>query len=210
MRHADATGFDGMILWFGSLAGPTALPGKYLVELVIGSDTLTQTFEIVQDPRSDATVADLEAQLDFINSINTKISEAHQAIIDIRGLTKGLTEVKTKVAGLENLDSLLQWCDHLANDLIAIEKTLYQTQNRSNQDPLNFPIRLTNKLAYLNTISRGGSYGPTNQAIEVREELTAAIDEQLNQLQALIDTRLSAINEAYRSLQLDVLQVGSK
>ena len=40
----------------------------------------------------------------------------------------------------------------------TIEETLYQTQNESRQDPLNFPIRLNNKLGHLGSLSGFGSF----------------------------------------------------
>ena len=53
-----------------------------------------------------------------------------------------------------------------------IETSLYQTKNKSNQDPLNFPIKLTNKLGHLNSLVGMGDFGPTEQDIAVKNELT--------------------------------------
>ena len=48
---------------------------------------------------------------------------------------------------------------------------MYQTKSKSGQDPLNFPIRLNNKLAHLNSLTRMGSYAPTDQAIAFKNEI---------------------------------------
>ena len=86
----------------------------------------------------------------------------------------------------------------IQDDLLEVEKTLYQTQNRSNQDPLNFPIRLTNKLGHLNRLLTIDDFPPTNQDIAVKEELTAAIKMAMKQYQTIIDSDVASFNELFK------------
>ena len=86
-----------------------------------------------------------------------------------------------------------------------IEKALYQTQNRSNQDPLNFPIRLTNKLAHLNSLVSLDDFPPTAQDIAVKEELSAEIHTQLEAFNKLVDEETTAFNKAFNELNLNYL-----
>ena len=88
-----------------------------------------------------------------------------------------------------------------------IEKELYQTKNRSGQDPLNFPIKLTNKLGHLNSLVGMGDFGPTDQDVAVKNELTAAINTQLNAFDTMLDAEVSKFNEEFNSLRLDYLFV---
>ena len=94
----------------------------------------------------------------------------------------------------------------LRERLAAIEKALYQTQNRSNQDPLNFPIRLTNKLGHLNRLVTMNDFPPTAQDEAVRKELTLAVEEQLTLYQGLMEKEVKAFNANYKTLQLDYLK----
>ena len=91
--------------------------------------------------------------------------------------------------------------------MTTIEETLYQTKSKSNQDPLNFPIRLNNKLAHLNSLTRIGSYGPTQQAIDFKNEITQDIDQELAKLNSLFDSRVKALNQKVRESQIDFIQV---
>ena len=86
-----------------------------------------------------------------------------------------------------------------------IEKALYQTQNKSNQDPLNFPIRLTNKLGHLNRLVTTNDFPPTAQDEAVRLELTKKIEEQMTHYNKLISDDLEAFNSAFAKLNLDYL-----
>jgi len=89
----------------------------------------------------------------------------------------------------------------------GIEKALYQTQNRSNQDPLNFPIRLTNKLAHLNRLVGIGDFPPTDQDVAVQKELTGKIETQLKAFDAMLDSELQEFNKAFNELKLNYLFV---
>jgi hypothetical protein len=86
-----------------------------------------------------------------------------------------------------------------------IEETLYQTKNRSGQDPLNFPIRLNNKLGHLTSLSSVGYHGPTKQAEEFRKEVTAAIDEQLSKLYVIFDEAIPELNEMVKAGNVDAI-----
>ena len=91
--------------------------------------------------------------------------------------------------------------------LSSIEEALYQTQNRSGQDPLNFPIRLTNKLAHLNALVGMDDFPPTQQDIAVKNELTAAIEKELSRFDELVSQQVTSFNTAFRDLKLDYLSV---
>jgi len=47
-----------------------------------------------------------------------------------------------------------------------VEQELYQTKNQSNQDPLNFPIKLNNKLAALEGVVQASDAAPTSAVID--------------------------------------------
>jgi hypothetical protein len=82
----------------------------------------------------------------------------------------------------------------LIDKLTAVEGEIYQYRLRSGQDPLNFPIRLNNKLAALQGTVESGDYRPTDQAYAVFKELSARLDREIARLAALVTNDLSAFN----------------
>jgi len=82
--------------------------------------------------------------------------------------------------------------------LTSVEETLYQTKNQSSQDPLNYPIRLNNKLAALAGVVGGADAAPTDQASAVYEELVGQINGQLQILKQVMSTDLPAFNKLVR------------
>ena len=67
-----------------------------------------------------------------------------------------------------------------------IEENLYQVKNQSAQDPLNFPIKLNNKLAALMRVVESGDYKPTDGSYKVFAELKAELANELNHLDFLL------------------------
>jgi hypothetical protein len=80
--------------------------------------------------------------------------------------------------------------------LRAVEEELYQVRNRSGQDPLNFPIKLNNRLAALGRSVQTGDARPTAAAYVVFRELSAELDRQLQRLADVIATDVAAFNRA--------------
>ena len=203
MQQADAKKFKGMVLWWGSLAGPKVVPGMYTVELSVNDQIHTEEFEILKDPRVEYTQKDLEMQYNFISSVNRKVTEAHEAIIEMRQLKKQMKDF-TKQHDIPVVEDRISVLD---STLTAIEKELYQTQNKSRQDPLNFPIRLTNKLAHLNSLAQMSDGPPTASMLAVREELTQLIDKELREFSELKSTEIKKLNDLIKSEITDFIKL---
>ena len=75
-----------------------------------------------------------------------------------------------------------------------MEDWLYQTKNQSGQDPLNYPIRLNNKLGALMGVISSADGRPTQQSYEVFQMLSRQLDRELAALRRLDTTLLSRVN----------------
>jgi hypothetical protein len=193
-RHAEAVRFPGMILWAGNTSGPKMPPGTYQVKLTVDGKPLTQNFEIKPDPRVTTTLADYAKQLELSLKIRDKLSETHNAIIQIRDVRRQVEDLLKRVAGQPNFKVVNDAGTALNRNLTAIEEALYQTRNQSNQDPLNYPIRLNNKLAALQGTVESGDYRPTAQAVAVFKELSGRLDKEMARLDAAVKTDLAEFN----------------
>ena len=107
--------------------------------------------------------------------------------------------------GNSTTEDLVEKATEMKKGFEEIEKALYQTKNRSGQDPLNFPIRLTNKLAHLNSLVSIDDFPPTEQDIAVKNELTTKISAQLKTFDAMVDREIKEFNKAFIDLELNYL-----
>jgi len=204
-RTEGAEKLKGMIFWWANFNGAKVVPGSYKVSLNVNDTILTHSFQILADPRAEVSVADMQKQFDFVSDVNRTIDSAHKSIKKIRKINKQLDAFTKQYKNDENVNDLVDKAKELQNELSEVEKALYQTKNKSNQDPLNFPIRLTNKLGHLNSLVTMDDFPPTEQDIEVKNELTNKINIQLKEFDDLINKEIKSFNDAFNDLKLDYL-----
>jgi len=204
-RYEGAETLEGMIFWAASFSGAKAVPGTYKVVLEKNGTTQEQDFEILPDPTAEVTVAEMKLQFDFVNKVNATVDAAHKAIKNMRSVGKKLDDFESNYKDNEKVKPLLDQAKQLKSALTQIEKALYQTQNRSNQDPLNFPIRLTNKLGHLNRLTTISDFPPTEQDEAVRKELTEQVEGHLKEYNRLMSEDLETFNKAFAELNLEYL-----
>ena len=181
LHYSGPTTFEGMIFWGAQAdAGPTAMPGSYQVRLTANGVTETRPLNISKDPRlTDVSDADLAEQFKLAMEVRDKTSEANEMVIRIREIKKNIAERVKKDPKLDAAG------ERLSTSLSRVEEDLYQVQNRSNQDPLNFPIKLDNQIAALMRVVETGDSKPTDQSYVVFKEL---------------NERLAAIRKRYEEI----------
>ena len=204
LSYASAETFPGMVLWGGGTNGPKAVPGKYKAVLKVGDEEQSIQFEVVKDPRASASIEDLQAQADFIAGVRDKLSQVHRRIKHMRDVRSQIGALKKRLDKKEHAD-LIQQADAITKKLTEIEETLYQTKNQSRQDPLNFPIRLNNRLSGVVSVVSTGDNAPTRQAIQVRDELVRLIDKQLKDLDSVLKDDLDQFNTAVRNSSIPAI-----
>ncbi len=203
LRYPSAEKFPGLVLWNSGLAGPRAVPGQYRARLTVGDWSAEAPFEIQADPRTSASREDFQAQFDFLVAVRDQLSHMHREIGRIRDAKKQIEALEKRLEDEAEAEPLIEAGKALVESLTEVEKALYQTQNKSRQDPLNFPIRLNDKLAGLLSLAAVGDRRPTQQMVAVKAELTAAIDTELAKLEQLWQTELPAFNALAREHEVD-------
>jgi photosystem II stability/assembly factor-like uncharacterized protein len=195
MRYPGYKTFPGMVFYGSPNLGPKAVPGRYQVRLTVNGQSLTQPFEIIKDPRLKTTPEEYQAQFDFLMKVRNKVTEANEGIISLRKIKDDLTYLKNKMGSDEKNKDINDAIRTFEEELKTIENDIHQTQNRSVQDPLNYGIKLNNRLAHLMSEQAQGDFRPTQQGEEVRSKLTQEVDAQLGKLKTTIETNLMRINQ---------------
>jgi photosystem II stability/assembly factor-like uncharacterized protein len=199
LQYPPAVTFPGMVLWGGTTNGPAALPGSYQVRLMVNGKAQTQPFAVKKHPLRPVSDADLKEQFDLALQIRDKVSEANNAVIAIRTVKQQVTDRVSK-----NPDAQLKTAgDRLAKNLSAVEEEIYQVRNQSGQDPLNFPIKINNRIASLLRAVTAGDGKPIGNAHPIFTDLTAELKVQTGRLQQVMAADLPAFNAEAKRLGLD-------
>ena len=199
MRYPDASTFEGLIMWAGGVQGPVAPPGTYKVRLLVdGTAVGTEQFTLKKDPRTKANPADLAAQFAFLTQVRDRTSAANDGVKTIRNVKAQLADREKGLSG-QQLTEYRALATTLRTELSVVEDSLYQTKNRSGQDPLNYPIRLNNKIAALGGVASSAEAAPTAQTATVFKVLDVQLTSELKQMKQVLDTTLPKINALLKS-----------
>ena len=191
MRYPGFKSFDGMILYSSPNVGPKAVPGTYKVRLTYNNEVMSQDLEILKDPRLSNTQNDYLEQFNFLISVRDQVSISNQSIIDIRKIKKDLQYIIDKSSDNKQLISLI---NEFSNKLSVIENKIHMTKNQSRQDPLNYGIRINNRLAFLMADSQRGDFPPTDQSIEFFNVIKEELNYELASFNKVLNTYVSQIN----------------
>jgi hypothetical protein len=201
LRYPDATNFPGMIMWAGTVTGPLVAPGVYTVKITVEGKTQTQTFEVKKDPRLSTTPEEYTRQVTLALQIRDKLTDTNEGVIRIREIRKQLEDYTRR-----DDKRVADAAKALTAKLTAVEEELYQTKNRASEDPLNFPIKLNNKLGHVLGVVEGSDNPPTQQSYMVYEDVATRVNAQLKTLDSLLTNDLAAFNKLIHDSNVPAIQ----
>jgi hypothetical protein len=207
LRYPGATEFPGLIMWAASSRGPIAPPGTYQVRVSADGQTESQPFAIRREPHvlKDVSDQDLQEQFDLAMKVRDKASQANEAVLLIRGIKAQIKDRRAKLDARSGAPAL-KALDDFEKQLSAVEEEIYQVRLQSSQDPLNFPIKLNNKIAALQGVIESADVKPTEQAYSVFRTLSNKLDDELGQLDTATKTKMPPVNQLLQRQKLDPIK----
>ncbi len=209
LRYADAHRFKGLVFWAGGTRGPLAPPGVYRARLSLGAWSEMQPFTVVKDPRVTATAEDLGKQFELLVRIRDRVSAANDAVQEIAELKDQVDAVAKRARALPDGKgaALARQADSLKSKFAAVQESIYQVRNKAPEDPLNFPIKVNNKLASLGGVVGSADAAPTDQSYQVFDQLSGELQGYLDRLKTVIETDVPAFNRAAREQDIPALML---
>ena len=177
------------------------------MRLTVGGVVESAEVEVERNPWiTDVTVEDLVAQYEFGVRIRDKVDEANRAVIAIRGV-KGQLEERLEASDDERLGEAGERLRVAASE---VEGDIYQVRNRSNQDPLNFPIKVNNRLANLLSMSERGDGRPGSGMYAVFEIMVERLGALIGRLEGVWEGELEEVNARLREMGMEEIVVGAE
>jgi hypothetical protein len=193
-------------LWAASLDGPTALPGHYQVRITVDGRTQSQPIDLLSDPRLHVPAGELQKQFELGVAIHEQLESVQQSVLEIRTLHDKLAAIRAVPKGKQpQSPEVVRAADALERKVTALEDELIQRKAVANEDPLNFPIRLNNKLASLNQAVARGDAGPGRPEYAEFDELKQAAQRDLAAWAALKARDLAAFNTLLKQKNLPAI-----
>jgi len=188
LQYEESSRVPHSPLWGGNTDGPVALPGDYQVKLTVQGKSYTAPLEIKPDPRIKAAQADLEKQFDLRLKIRDRVTQAHDTINEIRDIRAQINALNKRLEGQPQAKAVAEAGKQLDKKMTEVEEVLVQTKAKSNQDVLNYPIRLNNYLVALGRVVESADGAPTQASYDVFNMLSRQLDEQLAKWREILNT----------------------
>ena len=209
LRYEPPSVVPGTVAWGGRPIGPLAVPGEYQVKLTVAGESYTAPLKLEEDPRIQVSAADLQKQLDFSLQIRDRITQAHDAVNQIREIHGELTALEKRLEANEKTRATADAAKDLDKKFTDVEDALIQVKSKSGEDPLNFPIMIADQMMALNSTVQSADNAPTQSSHEVFDLLSKQMDEQLAKYRQLKDKDLADFNKRIRSEDVPAISVSS-
>ncbi len=207
LRYPEVPGFAGMM--GVTTDGPVALAGHYWVRVHVGGWIDSASFVIKEDPRVHATPAALAAQFAFLQQIHDTVSAGTKAVITIRNVRAQLEDRLAEVHGSDSA-ALAPVAAALRDSMAAVERSLYQVRFRADEDYLNFPAMVTQRISAITSHVSSESGQMAAQQMGVFKQFTPILQRDLIAYKRVLATELPKVNAKLQQLGKPPIQPQAK
>ncbi|MDP9111840.1 MAG: hypothetical protein M3M96_09435 [Candidatus Eremiobacteraeota bacterium] len=172
LQYEDLKPFDDYKPWgSGGFDGPLVLPGRYDVRVTTDGITQTQPLVVKLDPRSHATLADLRAQLAFIQRVR-----ADESLLTARiaALQKRRAQA---IAGKQSA---------LSSEIDDALHRIYEPEVTEGEDALRYPVHLYARLSGVAGKAASADAAPTDSEKAVLRVLEEEMKREMARSAALL------------------------
>ena len=182
-----------------SLIAPLSLlmpPGKYKVYLNAGKEQMMQTLEVLKDPHSEGSSADIAVQHELMTQLYADLNALTGKINSMELLRRQVLDLKALMTATDKDKAAIQTLDSLYKAVTGLEERLIQLQyTGTGQDEVRYPTQLAEKLRYLATTVPVADFRPADAYYEVHKMLREQMDAVAKDYEALKAGQLAEVKE---------------
>jgi len=194
MKYEGPETLDDAVFSLAYTGAMAAMPGVHQIRLRSGSAIESQTIQLRLDPRWSQQPEDLRAQHDLTVQVMDLLNQCHATIRKLRSVRNQLKRLIRRKLPESEKTAIENRATAIVETLNGLESELIQTQSESGQDPINYPPKLDDQIAYLYTIVNGQDDRPTAGAYERYEDLKAQFEQYRSRYEKVITGKVGALN----------------
>jgi len=185
---------------FGAPRGPRVIPGTYQVKLTVDGTVFDAPLEVEMDPRSKATVAELEQQQSLGLEIFSQVRRSRQTLAEMGAVRANLEKLSEQ---LKDKPALQADSKKLSLAIEAIQKG-----SKSSPDAMGLETASSGLQSALRVVESGDRTTP-QQAIEVYQMSQKAASSRVEEWKMLKSEGLAKFNRTLEKAGLKAIQVSA-
>ena len=176
-----------------------APPGTYTVKLTVGGQSFTQKLNLLKDPNTQGTEADIVAQTKLVMAIRDEQDEVADCVNQLELVRGQLVELQRMAGDEQSGKDFKKQAQELDKKIVAVEGTMTQLLvSGRGQDDVRYPPMLVEKLGYLADSVSTVDFAPTTQAVEVNDALKQQVAKCKEQTRELMEKEVAPFNSMLR------------
>jgi photosystem II stability/assembly factor-like uncharacterized protein len=192
---------------FGTLA-VLMPPGHYTVRLTVGGQSFTQPLDVLKDPNTTVTEADIRASAGLLTTVQRDMNTATDMLNTIESVRAQVQAIAAQVANDAAMAAVRTGGDSIEQKFIGVERDIVDPRMTGRgQDEVRYPVKLGGQLNYLAGGIAASDFAPTSQQQAVDQVLAKQTRDTRAALQALVQGDLAKFNALLRSKGLKTIDV---
>lgn len=172
-----------------------APPGSYSVTLSVGGQDQTQKLNVIKDPHSSGTEADIAAQTQFVDALRDEYAALTGSVNQVESVRAQLGALVRELVNDEAGRQIRQSAQQLNDRLVNAELKLLQLRETGHgQDDVRFAPMLMGKISYLVAEASSSDFAPTTQEVTVAQSFKQQGDAAQREIQQIISSDVPAFN----------------
>ena len=181
-------------------------PGRYTVRLTAAGKTLTQPLDVLKDPNTTVTPADISASTDLLLKVQADMTTSADMLNTIESVRAQMETLASQIANDAAMADVRAGGDSLARKFMTTEGNLIDPRMTGRgQDEVRYPARLGAQLNYLAGGIAASDFTPATQQRKVDQILAQQVRDTRAALQALLSNDLAKFNTLLRSKGLKTI-----
>ena len=188
--------------------GPRVVPGAYQVELELDGVVLTTPLQVVKDPHSEGTLADIRRQVGLSLVVRDEINEVVEMINRIEWARSQLEDLAEMLGDDPTAAELLAEAKRLEETAVDVESNLFDIYlTGAREDAFRNPMKLYGRLSALaqDVGWSSADFPPTVPQQEVHEVLQQRLEDTRARFEELFGEDAEALNRMLRERRLPVI-----
>jgi hypothetical protein len=163
-------------------------PGRYAISMVAGDQKFNSSINIVKDPNSEGSVADIQAQTELLMKMHGDYNTIADMVNQMEWIRRQVYDLRDVLASKPKFKNLAKSAGKLDSAVMAVEGKLVQLKyTGTGQDDVRYPDMLAGKIGYLAGAVSTGDFPPSDS----QKEVYAALKTRLTDAQAEWDKVMS-------------------
>lgn len=166
-------------------------PGSYIVTLRVGDQEMKGSLEILKDPNTAGSEADIRAQVDFLKQVREQMELGAETVHRMEAMR---VQLQTLARFSEDRE-IKEGAEALEKEIVELEMELVDLRlTGQGQDGVRFEAKLLSKLNYLTGGPSVADFPPTDQDLEAFAVVRQGVAQVVEAFEALVSGDVARFN----------------